>query len=87
VPWGRAPHSHDPALVLRECFYLVDACISINMVNKLNLCFFVPFQAHKKGLDGGDIGFVFGVFELVKLIMAPIFGNYVSFLFDSRSKN
>ena len=42
---------------------------------------FFPAEAQKKGLTETQIGIIFGLFELVLLILSPIFGKYVSKLF------
>ncbi|VDM53899.1 unnamed protein product [Angiostrongylus costaricensis] len=38
---------------------------------------FYPDEAKKKGMTESQTGIVFGVFELVMFVMAPIFGKYV----------
>lgn len=40
------------------------------------------FKAQQKGMDSAQTGAVFGIFELVMFIAAPILGKYVS-LFQS----
>ena len=41
---------------------------------------FFPAEAQKKGLTETQIGIIFGLFELVLLILSPIFGKYVCLL-------
>ena len=38
---------------------------------------FLPAEALKKGLNETQIGIIFGIFELVLLVLSPIFGKYV----------
>ena len=38
---------------------------------------FFPEEAIKKGMNLTEIGIIFGVFQLIFLIFAPIFGKYV----------
>lgn len=35
-----------------------------------------------KGMNTTEIGLVFGIFELVMFVTAPLIGNYVSFLLN-----
>lgn len=39
---------------------------------------FLPEQALKKDISLTQVGFIFGVFEFVLLILSPIFGKYVN---------
>ena len=38
---------------------------------------FLPAEALKKGITETQIGIIFGIFELVLLVLSPIFGKYV----------
>ena len=38
---------------------------------------FLPSEALKKGISQTQVGVIFGVYELVVLILSPIFGKYV----------
>ena len=38
---------------------------------------FFPSEAIKKGISQTQVGFIFGIFEFVILILSPIFGKYV----------
>lgn len=42
---------------------------------------FLPGEALKKGLNQTQVGIIFGVFELVLIILIPIFGKYVYIIY------
>ena len=42
---------------------------------------FYPVEAAKKGATSTEIGFIFGIFQLVIFITAPLYGKYVSKMF------
>lgn len=39
---------------------------------------FFPGEALKKGQNGSQIGIIFGILQLVLLILSPFFGKYVT---------
>jgi hypothetical protein len=39
---------------------------------------FFPVEALKKGINQTQVGIIFGIFQLAFLLLAPIFGKYVS---------
>jgi hypothetical protein len=40
---------------------------------------FFPSESLKKGISQTQVGMIFGVYELVVLVLSPIFGKYVCF--------
>ena len=42
---------------------------------------FLPSEALKKGISQTQVGMIFGVYELVVLVLSPIFGKYVILAF------
>jgi len=40
---------------------------------------FFPREAQKKGLSTTEVGVIFGIFELVMLVVSPLLGKYVSY--------
>ncbi|XGW34919.1 hypothetical protein V3C99_018738 [Haemonchus contortus] len=61
--------------------------VTVVMLALANLCStvafsciapFYPDEAKKKGMTESQTGIVFGVFELVMFVMAPIFGKYMT---------
>lgn len=40
---------------------------------------FFPGEAQKKNLSTTEVGIIFGIFELVALVVSPLYGKYVSF--------
>ncbi|KAK6062115.1 transporter, major facilitator family protein [Cooperia oncophora] len=63
--------------------------ITVVMLALANLCStvafsciapFYPDEAKKKGMTESQTGIVFGIFELVMFVMAPIFGRYMTLI-------
>ncbi|KHJ77952.1 hypothetical protein OESDEN_04393 [Oesophagostomum dentatum] len=61
--------------------------VTVVMLALANLCStvafsciapFYPDEARKKGMSESQTGIVFGIFELVMFITAPIFGKYMT---------
>jgi hypothetical protein len=46
---------------------------------------FMPGEAIQKGISQTQVGIIFGVYQLVLLILSPIFGKYVTFHSISRT--
>lgn len=43
---------------------------------------FFPSESTKKGMSQTQIGIIFGVFQLVLLVLSPIFGKYVIYIYN-----
>ncbi len=41
---------------------------------------FFPVEALKKGINQTQVGIIFGIFQLAFLLLAPMFGKYVSLI-------
>jgi hypothetical protein len=48
---------------------------------------FFPSESLKKGINQTQIGIIFGVYELVVLVLSPIFGKYVCVEYFDSSKS
>ena len=47
----------------------------------------LPHEAMKKGLNETQVGFIFGIFQLVLFLLYPVFGKYVSFFVYYKKKS
>ena len=48
---------------------------------------FFPGEAARKGINQTRVGIIFGIYQLVLLILCPIFGKYVSYKIDTLINN
>ena len=51
----------------------ISLCISFGIISP-----FYPTEAAKKGATTTEVGLVFGVFQLIMFITAPVYGSFVS---------
>jgi len=55
--------------------------LALILLTSVLIFIIVSFQAVKKGLSSTMVGAIIGIFELTVVLVAPVYGKYVLFVF------